>query len=432
MSTKKSPYEILGLERDATEQEIRKAYKQLALKYHPDKVIDPDIKIENEVKFKEITVAYELLISGEYQSDDDIPNEYNDDFFDFFGGFNYSYNNNHHSHRSHGQNYSENQREQNEQAIPLLLTLKELYNGKTIKYQLRRDVLCTLCQGNGWKRKKNGALYSPPVIRCSKCKGQGYMERVINEGFFQYVQKIKCQKCQGKGEYEARPNNDKNKCRQCNGKGLHAETSVLTIDVFRGMKFGDKISIKKSGDYDLSTNVIKDLIFEIKEKEMKQNEMKNINFNKAGDRDCMMEVTVPLSDALIGIKNKFLTRTFDDRLLYLNVPLGKVIRPGDILKVSGEGWPYKVNGQIKFGDLYIKCNIEFPPDNWFTEKNDLFAIHNLLPHSTVKEENEIKDPMNSEFISNFDIVTSFPDEHKENKTFDKTTFSNKQSQCCIQ
>lgn len=431
MSIKKSPYEILGLERDATEQEIRKAYKQLALKYHPDKVIDPDIKIENEIKFKEITTAYEILINGDYQSEDDVPNEYNNDFFDFFGGFNYSYDSDN-RHHNHSYDYNEKQRDQNEQVIPLLVTFKELYNGKTIKFQLQRDILCTLCQGNGWKRRKNGALYNPPIIRCFKCKGQGYMERVITEGFFQYVQKIKCQKCQGKGEYMARPNNDKNKCKQCNGKGLHTETSVLTIDVSRGMKFGDKIWMEKSGDYDLKKNVFKDLIFEIKEKEMKQSEMKNINFDKLGDKDCIMEIDIPLSDALTGIKNKFLTKTFDDRLLYLSTPSGKVIKPDEILKVPGEGWPYRVNNEIKFGDLYIKCNIEFPPDNWFTEKNELFAIQNLLPQSSVHEENEINDPLNSETISNFDIVTSFPDEHKENKSFNKSAFSNKQSQCCIQ
>lgn len=432
MSPKKSPYEILGLERDATEQEIRKAYRQLALKYHPDKAIDPEIKIENEIKFKEITAAYELLVDGGYQSEEDIPNEYNDDFFDFFGGSNYSHGSNGRNNNNYFHGHSQYRRDPNEPAIPLLVTLKELYNGKVVKFKLQRDTLCHLCKGNGWKRRKNGNLYNPPVMECSKCKGQGYIQHIINEGIFQYVQRVRCQKCQGKGKYSAKPNNDKNKCKQCNGKGLVKEISVLTIDVTRGMNFGDMITMDKAGDYDLTTNTIKDLVFEIKEKDMTQDELGNINFNKISNRDFIMEINVPLSDALTGIKNKFLTKTFDDRFLYLNTPLGKVIKPGDILKVSGEGWPYKVGNEIKFGDLYIKCNIEFPPDNWFTEKNDLFAIQNLLPQSSIREENEIKDPLNSESVSNFDIVTTLPVENEKYKTFNKTGFRSKQSQCCIQ
>lgn len=410
----KSPYEILGIEKDATKIEIKKAYRKLALKYHPDKVINPNDKIENEIKFKEITTAYELLINDQYH-ENDAANSNDDDFFNFFNQ----------SQFTHPQTTID-------PPIPLPLTLKELYNGKNIKFQLNKDDLCSLCEGSGWKRRKNGDLYTPPIIDCTICSGHGFIEQIVDQGFFQYRQRIECKKCHGRGKYIARPTNGKNKCKNCNGVGICKQSSFITIEVVRGMEFGGKIIMSEQGDYVLEWKRHNDLIFEIVEKPLNDPQIKYCKLPTT--HDLTMNITIPLCDALTGIQNLYLTKTFDDRFLYLTTPVGKVIKPGDVIKIVGEGWPY--DHGTTFGDLYIKINIEFPPNNWMSEKNDIIKLQNVLPRdkTNTSASEKINNPLNSETIKTFDIVTSLPNGNTNpnpNNTY-KNTQQNKDSQCCVQ
>lgn len=380
----KSPFEVLGVEPHASKEDIKRAYRKLALKYHPDKVLDPATKLENEIKFKEMTTAYQSLINDEYQEDGNDAHE-NSDFFDFF-----------------------NQAQpETSQHIPLPLTLKELYNGKIIKFKLTKDVLCTLCEGNGWKRRRNGELYTPPIVDCALCSGHGFIEKIVDQGFFQYRQQVPCRNCKGKGKYQAKPHDNKNKCKQCNANATTKQSSIITIEIKPGMQIGHNITLSHQGDYIVDLHKYRDLIFEITQKQ--EPHIDDIKLMKlTGSNDLFMHITIPLCDALTGIKDLYLTKTFDDRLLYLTTPTGKVIRPGDIFKIKGEGWPILLdNSSSAFGDLYISINIEFPPDNWINEQNDISALQNILPNRS-KTNPDIKDPLNSETIKSFDIVTSLP------------------------
>lgn len=410
----KSPYEILGVDPQASKDEIKKAYRKLALKYHPDKVLDPTTKLENEIKFKEMTTAYQALVNDEYHGMDG-GGEDSEDFFNFF---------------NQAQFNQEGNKQDSIQSIPLPLTLRELYNGKIIKFQLTKDGLCQLCQGNGWKRRRNGDLYTPPIIDCSTCSGHGFIEKIVDQGFFQYRQQIPCRKCHGKGKYYARPNDAKNKCKQCNGMGTLKQSSIITIDVLPGMEPGHRITLNEQGDYILESRRYKDLVFEIVSKQEPQQD--DIKLTKLPDtNDLTMQITIPLCDALTGIKDLYLTKTFDDRLLYLTTPIGKVIKPGDIFKIKGEGWPI-LHQDSSFGDLYININIEFPPDNWIKEKNDIVTLQNILPgHSTTKQQSipVSNDPLNSETINTFDIISSVPN----GNTFPNSNTQQKNNnQCSIQ
>lgn len=436
--TNQSPYEILGVNKDATEQEIKRAYKKLALKYHPDKVIDPNDKIINEIKFKEITNAYHSLINGDYTSDNEQNNKNNnDDFFNFFNQQRTNTSNN-------------NNKEDEPEIIKLPLTIKEMYNGKLSTFNIKRDILCSLCLGNGWKRHKNGTIYNPPIISCKSCNGIGYMEKIIQDPnfiFYQYIKRITCQRCNGRGKYKARPSNDSNKCGKCHGVGVYKDMTKLMVTVPRGSQIGDQILLDGGGDYILILQKYRDLIFEIDGKIMNPLEAKYIHLIKNGG-DLVMDLNVSLTEALIGLKDTFLTRTFDDRLLYITTPRGKVIRPGEILKIKGEGWPTQGNSTtstsvVEFGDLFIKCNVIFPPDHWTNEKNDFLTLQNLLPSTKNTgdnhDNNEPKpnDPLNSETITHFESVDSIPEDNSsdETRTFNINNVNNntqQHTQCCIQ
>lgn len=401
-----NPYQILEISEEATEVEIRKAYKKQALRYHPDKVTDPAEKEANEIKFKEITHAYEILTNknGTGHSSFDDPDDA--DFMNFFTQDFSGYDNG-------PPPPPPNTMKNEDVVIEIKLTMKELYNGKNIKFQLSRNVVCELCEGNGWKRRKNGNLYDPPLIDCRKCSGKGYTERKLRTPFgFNTIQRRACTKCMSHGKVRARPTSDKNKCKKCRGDGLLKVDENVTISIPRGYVEGDKITLKKLADQTLDGKEPGDIIFVVKQE--KNISVKSPNFEKRGN-NLYMTTTISLLEAISGFESKFLTETFDDRKLTWSSAKGKVIRPGDILKISNEGWPISDESKhnLSFGDLYVTINIEFPPDNWFSEKNDLIQLQNILPEGRQSTKIEL-DPRNSENITNYEIVNELPsvEEHR--------------------
>ncbi|KAM4640213.1 dnaJ homolog subfamily A member 2 [Amazona ochrocephala] len=347
-------YDILGVPPGASDNELKKAYRKLAKEYHPDK--NPNAGD----KFKEISFAYEVLSNPEKRELYDRYGEQGlregsggssgmDDIFShIFGGglFNFM----------GGQSRSRNGRRRGEDMMhPLKVSLEDLYNGKTTKLQLSKNVLCSACNGQGGKA---GA-----VQKCNACRGRGVriMIRQLAPGMVQQMQSV-CSDCSGEGEVI----NEKDRCKKCEGKKVIKEVKILEVHVDKGMKHGQRITF--SGEADQAPGVEPgDIVLLLQEKE-------NEVFQRDGN-DLHMTHKIGLVEALCGFQFTF--KHLDGRQIVVKYPPGKVIEPGCVRVVRGEGMPQYRNPFEK-GDLYIKFDVQFPENNWISPEK-LSELEDLLP-----------------------------------------------------
>ncbi|RXN38595.1 dnaJ -like protein [Labeo rohita] len=332
-------YDILGVSPSATENELKKAYRKLAKEYHPDK--NPNAGD----KFKEISFAYEVLTNPEKK---DLYDRYGeqglregggggagmeDIFSHIFGGGLFGFMGGQSSRSRNG-----GRRRGEDMIHPLKVSLEDLYNGKTTKLQLSKNVLCSACNGQGGK---TGA-----VQKCATCRGRGMriMIRQLAPGMVQQMQSV-CTDCNGEGEVI----HEKDRCKECEGRKVCKEVKVLEVHVDKGMRHGQKITF--SGEADQSPNTEPgDIILE---------------FRRDGN-DLHMGHRIGLVEALCGFQ--FMLTHLDGRHLVIKYPPGKVIEPGSIRVVRGEGMPQYRNPFEK-GDLYIK----------FDELEDLLPSRTEVP-----------------------------------------------------
>lgn len=372
------PYEILGVERSSTSVEIKKAYRKLALSHHPDKVPE-DQREESEIKFKEISAAYEILIDEDKRANYDqygdangptanggfdygggyggVPDFGPEDFFSFFGG-------GAHPGMNGGGDPRQRARKTEDAKLDVNVTLADLYNGKTVKITSTRNILCTLCKGEGVKANAK-------TKQCGVCKGEGYTRKIRRVGPGMVTQDyVDCTTCKGKGVIYR----SKDKCKKCDGKTTEEETKILEFVIEKGSNFGDSIVLKNESDQAYGKEA-GDVILTIHEKST------NTTFERMKN-DLYADLNISLAESLCGFKDKVILKQLDDRYLKISTPTGKVLRPNDFLKVSGEGFPIKNSN--KKGDLYLKVVVEFPPDNWFAERSEIQNVLNILPGSKQK------------------------------------------------
>ncbi|XP_049579997.1 dnaJ homolog subfamily A member 2b [Syngnathus scovelli] len=348
-------YDILGVSPSASENELKKAYRKLAKEYHPDK--NPDAGD----KFKEISFAYEVLTTPEKKElydrygeqglregggggpgmDDIFSHIFGGGLFGFMGG------------QSRGRNGGRRRGE--DMVHPLKVSLEDLYNGKTTKLQLSKNVLCGACNGQGGKA---GA-----VQKCVACRGLG-MRVVIRQlapGMVQQVQSV-CTDCKGEGEVIS----EKDRCKKCEGHKVSKESKLLEVHVDKGMRHGQKITF--TGEADQAPGVEPgDIVLVLQEKEHDE-------FRREGN-DLHMVQRIGLVEALCGFQITLMH--LDGRQLLVKYPPGKVIEPACIRVVKGEGMPQYRNPFEK-GDLYIKFDVQFPQNNWISPEK-LNELECLLP-----------------------------------------------------
>uniref|UniRef100_A0AAA9T2W5 DnaJ homolog subfamily A member 2 n=3 Tax=Bos TaxID=9903 RepID=A0AAA9T2W5_BOVIN len=333
---------------------LLKAYRKLAKEYHPDK--NPNAGD----KFKEISFAYEVLSNPEKRELYDRYGEQGlregsgggggmDDIFShIFGGGLFSFMGN--------QSRSRNGRRRGEDMMhPLKVSLEDLYNGKTTKLQLSKNVLCSACSGQGGK--------SGAVQKCSACRGRGVriMIRQLAPGMVQQMQSV-CSDCNGEGEVI----NEKDRCKKCEGKKVIKEVKILEVHVDKGMKHGQRITF--TGEADQAPGVEPgDIVLLLQEKEHEV-------FQRDGN-DLHMTYKIGLVEALCGFQFTF--KHLDGRQIVVKYPPGKVIEPGCVRVVRGEGMPQYRNPFEK-GDLYIKFDVQFPENNWINP-DKLSELEDLLP-----------------------------------------------------
>ncbi|AEE77863.1 dnaJ protein homolog atj3 [Arabidopsis thaliana] len=328
-------YEILGVPKSASPEDLKKAYKKAAIKNHPDKGGDPE-------KFKELAQAYEVLSDPEKR---EIYDQYGEDalkegmgggggghdpfdiFSSFFGGGPF------------GGNTSRQRRQRRGEDVvhPLKVSLEDVYLGTMKKLSLSRNALCSKCNGKG---SKSGAS-----LKCGGCQGSGMKVsiRQLGPGMIQQMQHA-CNECKGTGETI----NDRDRCPQCKGDKVIPEKKVLEVNVEKGMQHSQKITFEGQAD-EAPDTVTGDIVFVLQQKE-------HPKFKRKGE-DLFVEHTLSLTEALCGFQ--FVLTHLDGRSLLIKSNPGEVVKPDSYKAISDEGMPIYQRPFMK-GKLYIHFTVEFP------------------------------------------------------------------------
>ncbi|KAL2432824.1 DnaJ protein-like protein xdj1 [Exophiala dermatitidis] len=360
-------YEILGVSKDASPADIKKAYRKAALASHPDKVPE-DQKEEAEARFKTVTQAYEIL------SDDEKRQMYDrygmaafdgsrggpggmgadvnmEDILNMFGmgggmpGMGGGP-------RRMRRSPDENQKYE--------VTLEDLYKGKTVKFSSTKNVICSKCNGSG------GVEKAQPK-ECATCKGKGVRQILSQVGPGMLTQRmVECGACEGTGQVW----NPKDKCKKCKGKRVTEERKQLELYIPRGAREGDQIRLEGEADQIPGAEQTGDIIFHLVE-------LPHETFQRSGN-DLTAKIHITLAEALTGF-HRVVLKHLDGRGIELNHPQtpGQILRPGEVLKVRGEGMPLKKSDAK--GDLYLVVEVEFPEDGYFSDPSALEALRKLLP-----------------------------------------------------
>ncbi|NLJ06853.1 MAG: molecular chaperone DnaJ [Sphingobacteriales bacterium] len=360
MTTKKDYYEILGVSRNATAEEIKKAYRQMALKYHPDK--NPGNK-EAEEKFKEAAEAYEILSDpdkrakydrfghqafqgGGYSgaggwSVEDIFQHFGDIFSDWgdspFGSF-------------FGGSTRSRQRvvKGTDLRIKVQLTLSEIAKGVTKKIKVRKLVTCQTCGGSG---AKNSNSYRT----CNTCNGTGQIRRATNTFLGQMVTTQTCPTCNGEGRMVY------DRCETCRGEGKVTGEEVIELNIPAGVTDGVQLSVSGKGNAAGKGGIPGDLIVVIEEIEDKHLKREGTNV--------IYDLYLNFADAALGTTVE--VPTIDGKAKF-SIPAGT--QGGKIFRLKNKGIP-ELNGYGR-GDQLIHVNIYIPSKLSTEEKRILEMLRN--------------------------------------------------------
>ncbi|MBN1761153.1 MAG: molecular chaperone DnaJ [Chitinispirillaceae bacterium] len=347
-------YELLGVSKNASDEEIKKAYRKLAIKYHPDK--NPGDKSAEE-KFREATEAYEILkdskkraqydqfghaafeqgggfggggfggFSGGFDLSDALRAFMNDfggdsifsDLFGFGGG---------RSRRGGGRSGG---LRGNDLQIRLPLTLEEIAEGTKKTLKIKRKERCSGCSGSGSKSGKRNS--------CPKCGGSGRVRQVANSFFGQVIQESVCPGCHGEGSVVADP------CSSCGGSGLQQAETTIAVDIPAGVSEGNYINVPQKGDCGPYGGPEGDLIVIIQEKE-------HPVFQRHGiDLSCELDIT--FSEAALGTQK---TITTIDGKVNLKIPAGT--QSEKIFRLKSKGIPALHSRQR--GDMLVRIHVKTP------------------------------------------------------------------------
>jgi molecular chaperone DnaJ len=362
MASKKDYYEVLGITRSSSPDEIKKAYRKLAIQYHPDK--NPGDK-QAEEKFKEIAEAYAVLsdpqkksrydqfghagMSGQpdfggFSNIEDIFSAFGDifggGFGDIFGG------------GGRGRRTRKTNRGSDLQ-IKLKLTLEEIATGTKKKIRVKKYILCDECSGSGSTRGSN-------TIDCIACHGTGEIRQVSQSLFGQVVNVTTCNRCYGEGKIVADP------CKACSGEGRVLGQKTIEIDVPAGVASGNYIPLRGEGNIGKRGGTSGDLIVYIEE------EPHSI-FERSGN-DVIMVLPISFPEATLGVSPEIPTLTGKVKI---NIQPGT--QAGKILRLRNKGIP-NVHG-AGIGDQLVQIQVYVPTKLTSEEKT---KIKELLNSTNIK------------------------------------------------
>jgi len=367
---KRDYYEVLGVERTATIEEIKKAYRKLAIKYHPDK--NPGDK-EAEEKFKEAASAYDVLSNPEKRqrydqfgdaglgssgggaggfSMDDIFQQFGDIFgghFGGFGGFGGFGSGGHTTHVNQGSDLR----------VKVKLTFKEISTGVEKKIKVKKYVQCKTCHGTG---AEGGSFET-----CSTCHGSGYVTRVANTILGQMRTQSTCPTCNGEGR------TIKHKCPECNGEGIVRDEEVISFNIPAGVAEGMQLSVRGKGNAARRGGINGDLLVLIEEEQDPE--------LIRDENDLIYNLLLSVPEAALGTTVE--VPTLDGKA---KVKIEAGTQAGKVLRLRNKGLP-SVNG-YGTGDLLVNISVYIPESLSASEKQILTGLQNspnFEPKKAVKD-----------------------------------------------
>lgn len=330
----KDYYDVLGVNRAALKSEIKRAYKDLSKKYHPDK--NPGNK-EAEAKFIELAQAYEVLSDDEKRrvydqyGEDGLKNDkqqFNSPF-DIFSQFGFG--------GGGGGGFGRQQQERKgpEIKMDMHVTLEEIFNGHFIEVDMNKQIICPICRGSGAKNAND-------VKTCHDCNGRGIkvVKHMLGPGMWQQVQ-THCDTCGGKGKIV------KSKCSSCHGHKVKRGSRQLTLTIERGMPDGERVVFEGEGDEN-PEHAAGDVVFVL-------NTLPHATFVRDGV-DLKIKRRISLREALLGFE--FTLKHLDGVDIVVKRE-GVVTQPGHIQEVKGEGMPtHKFPSER--GSLFVEYKVDLP------------------------------------------------------------------------
>lgn len=376
MSTKRDYYEVLGVTKTASAEEIKKAYRKVAMQFHPDR--NPGDKASEE-KFKEAAEAYEVLndadkrsqydrfghnafgagrgggFSGGGMNMDDIFSQFGDIFGDdafgsFFGGGGGRRGGNSRARGTRGSNLR----------VKLKLNFEEIAKGANKTIKVKKYVTCSTCSGSGAKDKGS-------VQTCSTCSGSGQVRRVQNTFLGQMQTVTTCPTCNGEGTTVTA------KCNSCKGEGRVYGEETVTIDIPAGVQEGMQLSLTGKGNAGERGGSPGDLIVLIEEEPHPQLQRDGLNV--------AFDLHISFPDAVFGTNIE--VPTIDGRAK-IKIPPGT--QSGKIFRLKGKGFPH-VNSYEK-GDQLIHVNVWTPQHVSTEEKSMLETLQESANFEPKPEKNE--------------------------------------------
>lgn len=358
MAEKRDYYEVLGVQKGASDDEIKKAYKKMAIKYHPDR--NPGDK-EAEEKFKEAAEAYDVLrdpdkrarydqfghagmggasgFGGQGFDMNDIFSMFGDifgghmggGFSGFGGGFG-------------GGSRGAQVHQGSDLRLKVKLTLEEVAKGTTKKFRLKKDVACQHCHGTG---SQDGKTES-----CSACHGTGYITRSVNTMFGRMQQQSVCPTCQGKGSVI------KNKCSQCAGTGVVAGEEVVEVQIPAGIQDGMVLTVQGKGNAGRNNGISGDIQVYV--------EVQSHPELSRRENDLVYNLLLDLPTAILGGPVEI--PTLDGRA---KIKIEPGTQPGKTVRLRGKGLPALQGYGYGYGDLIVNISV-YIPETLTKEEHDAF------------------------------------------------------------
>ena len=380
MAEKRDYYEVLGVERNADADTIKKAYRKAAIKYHPDK--NPGDK-DAEEKFKEAAEAYDVLSNEEKRARydrfghagmggaagggfgggfggggftmDDIFEHFGDIFGGAFGGG--------------GRSRSSTNRG-GDIRVTVRLTLQEVAEGVTKKLKLNKTVTCEKCGGSGAKDASS-------IVTCPECNGSGYVITVQNSFFGRMQTQSVCPTCGGTGR------SIKDKCSKCGGEGTERGQEIVEVKIPAGIAEGMAVTVRGKGNAARRGGVSGDLIVVIEEEH-------NPELIRDGN-DLIHNMNITVTTALLG--GEVEVPTIDGKV---RIKIAPGTHAGKVLRLRGKGLP-DVNGYGR-GDIMVVVDITIPDD---LTKEERKLIEQLAEQPHFKRASSVENQNIFERMKNF-------------------------------